>query len=118
MKKIIIFLILIIISTCTLDEKSKEESKRRKDAYIKYMIDCILRNEKTSEVLKNSIRENLDGDVVKYLNPMGKKLPKSDETIIRNCRREMIQFINEEHKKERENILKDQMHNIFNKEEL
>ena len=30
----------------------------------------------------------------------------------------MIQFINEERKKEKENILKEQMHNKFNKEEL
>ena len=116
MKKFIIFLILIALTTCGLDEKAKEESKRMRQAYKEFMTDCILRNEKTSETLRNSIKYNLNDDIDKYFQPMGKKLSKNDKEIIRNCQREMIQFKNEERKKERENILKGQLRK--NNEEL
>ena len=116
MKKIIIFLILIAISTCGLDEKKKEESKRIRKAYMEFMTNCILRNEKTSETLRNSIKYHLNADIDKYFQPMGKKLSKNDKEIIQNCRREMIQFKNEERKRERENILKEQLRK--NNEEL
>ena len=96
MKKIFIFLILIVFSFCHLDEAKKEEFRKRRREEMKYLADCLLKNEKTSEALKQAIKDSPEDDIIRALHPHGHKLDQSDEDIIRECRRESIKARHEE----------------------
>ena len=118
MKKIFFILILIVYSSCVLDEAKREEIKKRRAAQMKILADCILRNEKTSDALRKSIEENKDNDVIRALHPRGQKLEKADEEIIRECRREMINVRKEELRREREQKMKETAQQDGRKDDL
>ena len=48
MKNILIFLILISLVFC-IDEARREEMRQRRQMEMKYLADCLLKNERISE---------------------------------------------------------------------
>ena len=118
MKIILIFLILIVFSSCALDEAKIEEIRQRRLARMKVIADCILKNEKTSDTLRKSIEENKDGDIMRAIHPRGQRLEKSDNEIIRQCRREMKEARKEEKRREREQMMKERFKKDIPKDDL
>ena len=102
MKKIFIFLILIVLSFCHLDKAKKEELKQRRRESNKFLAECLLKNEKTSEKLKQEIKDTPEDNIENVIYHRHHELDKKDIDIIRQCRRESVKIRNEEHKKVRQ----------------
>ena len=92
-----ILLLLITFSFC-IDVSRREEIFQRRKKEFKYISECLLKNERTSPELKQSIKETPEERVNKVIyNP---KLEKTDMELIRNCRREAHRVTIEEIKRE------------------
>ena len=99
MKKLFIFLILIVFSFCHLDEAKKEELRQRRKKEMKMLADCLLKSEKASEGLKQAIKNSPEDDIMRALHPHDIKLEQSDKDAIRQCRKESIKARHEEFRK-------------------
>ena len=110
MKIMLIFLILIVFSSCALDEAKIEEIRQRRLARMKVIADCILKNEKTSDTLRKSIEENKDGDIMRAIHPRGQRLEKSDKDLIRECRKESIRAIHDDFRRMEEEKIRERHH--------
>ena len=60
MKKIIIFLLLIVFAFCHIDEAKREELRQRRKEEMKHLAECLLKHPNTSEELKKAIKESPD----------------------------------------------------------
>jgi hypothetical protein len=99
MKKIFIFLTLIVFSFCHLDEAKIEEIKKRRKQEMKYIAECLLENPNTSEKLKISIKKSSEDDLIRAIYPPRDKLDKNDIDIIRVCRKQAYKSRNEDFRK-------------------
>ncbi len=96
MKKIIIFLLLIVFAFCHIDEAKREELRQRRKEEMKHLAECLLKHPNTSEELKKAIKESPDDDIIRALHPHDHKLEQSDKDLIRECRREAFRARHEE----------------------
>ena len=99
MKSILIFLVLITFSFCHISQAKIEEMRKRRKEEMKLMVDCLLKNENTSEELKNAIRNSTEEDYIRAIHHSGHKLEKNDKEVIRLCRKEAIKARHEEFRK-------------------
>ena len=99
MRKIIIFLLLIVFTFCHIDEAKREELRQRRKEEMKLQAECLLKNPNTSEELKKAIRESPEDDIKRALHPHDHKLEESDKNIIRECRREAHRTMHEERRR-------------------
>ena len=102
MRKILFFVMLIVLATCQPSKEKIEEMKKRRKEHDMQLAECILRSPDASEEFKKLIEENKDKDLIRALYPRDHKLEKNDHEVMRNCRREMLDKRREEHRRERE----------------
>ena len=100
MKKIIIFVALVMFVVAQPSEERREEIRQRRREHDKVIAECILKSEAASPELKKIVEENQDGNLMKALHPRDHKLEKSDREVFRNCRKEMIEKMKEGHRRE------------------
>ena len=99
MKTILIFLVLVSFSFCRINQAKMEEMKKRRKEEMKYMVDCLLKNENTSKELKKAIENSTEDDYIRAIHHSGYKLDKNDKELIRLCRKEAIKARHEEFRK-------------------
>ena len=102
MRKILFFVLLLVLATCQPSKEKIEEMKKRRKEHDMQLAECILRSPDASEEFKKLIEENKDKDLIRALHPRDHKLEKNDHEVMRNCRREMLDKMREEHRRERE----------------
>ena len=102
MRKILFFVLLLVLATCQPSKEKIEEMKKRRKEHDMQLAECILRSPDASEEFKKLIEENKDKDLIRALHPRDHKLEKKDHEVMRNCRREMLDKMREEHRRERE----------------
>ena len=104
MKKILIFLITIIfVVSQTLTPSQREELLKNRLRQQKFIAECILNNETSSQDFKNRIVENKNKGLSKVFYPTGNKLERSDREVIRICKRKYYEKMKEERLKNKEN---------------
>ena len=103
MKRIIIFLIMILCVICPLTEEQREEIRKKRKEHETFIAECILRSPQASADIKKRIEENKEEDLRNVLHPKDHKYEKTDREVIRNCRREYIDKLRERRMKDREN---------------
>ena len=89
MKSIYIFLLLILIINCLPYSTNEKKEKRRKEAQNK-MVNCILKSQNGSNELKKQVEENKGNDLRRFFHHLIEQLGKSDQDVIRKCRREIV----------------------------
>ena len=102
MRKILFFVLLLVLATCQPSKEKIEEMKKRRKEREMQLAECILRSPDASEEFKKLIEENKDKDLIRALHPRDHKLEKNDHEVMRNCRKEMLDKMREEHRRERE----------------
>ena len=102
MKKIFIFVILIIFVVSQPSEARREEMRQKRREHDRKIAECILKSDAASPELKKLVEENKDGDLMRALHPRDHKLERSDREVFRNCRKEMFDKLREEHRRERD----------------
>ena len=102
MKKILIFVILIIFVVSQPSEARREEMRQKRREHDRKIAECILKSVAASPELKKLVEENKDGDLMRALHPRDHKLERSDREVFRNCRKEMFDKLREEHRRERD----------------
>ena len=102
MRKILFFVLLLVLATCQPSKEKIEEMKKRRKEREMQLAECILRSPDASEEFKKLIEENKDKDLIRALYPRDHKLEKNDHDVMRNCRREMLDKRREEHRRQRD----------------
>ena len=95
MKKIIIFLAIIVFVVCPLSEEKREEMRKKRKERDKFVVECILKDESVSPEIRKKIEDNKDEELRKVL-PLISKLGDNDRNIVRRCRKEYIDKLRED----------------------
>ena len=105
MKRIIIFLILIILTYCQISHDKREIIRKRRIEDDKIMKECILTNESASPELKKLVEETEEGELRITLHPAKQQhLPQNDHDIIKSCRKKIFEEHIKQREKEREKV--------------
>ena len=70
MKKIIIFVALVMLVVAQPSEERREEIRKRRREHDKVIAECILKSEAASPELKKLVEENKDGNLMRALHPL------------------------------------------------
>ena len=70
MKKILIFVILIIFVASRPSEARRGEMRQRRREHDRKIAECILKSEDDSYELKKLVKENKDGNLMRALHPL------------------------------------------------